>query len=66
LLFNSTQDFPDRSADRIAKRAPFGSEFVAITAVAWQAGNDRHGFVGNTLRDVGIKPVPLARVSRSG
>jgi hypothetical protein len=47
------------TADRIAKRAPFGSEFVAITDVALQAGNDRHRFVGNTLRDAGIEPVPL-------
>ena len=47
------------TADRIAKRAPFGSEFVAITDVALQAGNDRHQFVSNTLRDAGIEPVPL-------
>ena len=47
------------TADRIAKRAGFASEFAAVTDVALQPGNDRHQFVSDTLREVGIEPVPL-------
>ncbi len=47
------------TAERIAKRAPFGSEFLAVTDIALQPGNDRHQFVGSTLRDAGIESVPL-------
>jgi hypothetical protein len=47
------------TADRIAKRGPFGSEFIAVTDVVLQPANDRHQFVGSTLRDAGIETVPL-------
>ncbi|HUL14775.1 MAG TPA: DUF3037 domain-containing protein [Terriglobales bacterium] len=47
------------TADRIAKRAPFASEFLAVTDVALQAENERHRFVRDTLRDSGIEPVPM-------
>jgi hypothetical protein len=47
------------TADRIAKRAPFGSQFVAITDVPLQPENERHRFVRDTLRDSGIESVPL-------
>jgi DUF3037 family protein len=47
------------TADRIAKRAPFASEFLAVTDIVLQPGNDRHQFVGSTLRDAGIESVPL-------
>jgi Protein of unknown function (DUF3037) len=47
------------TADRIAKRAPFASEFLAITDVPLQHENERHRFVRDTLREVGIEPVPM-------
>ena len=47
------------TVDRIAKRAPFGTEFTAVTDVALQAENTRHQFVSSTLRDAGIETVPL-------
>ena len=47
------------SADRIAKKAPFKSEFTAVTDVALQADNLRHRFVSSTLRDAGIEAIPL-------
>jgi Protein of unknown function (DUF3037) len=47
------------TADRIAKRAPFASEFLAVTDVTLQAENERHRFVRDTLRDSGIEPVPV-------
>ena len=47
------------TADRIAKRAPFGSQFVAITDVPLQPENERHRFVRDTLRDSRIESVPL-------
>jgi hypothetical protein len=45
------------TAERIAKMA--ASEFTAVTDVALQPENDRHRFVRDTLRDVGIEPVPM-------
>jgi hypothetical protein len=47
------------TAERIARRAPFRSEFTAVTDVALEANDERHAFVRDTLRDAGIEPVPL-------
>jgi len=48
------------TAARIAARAPFASEFAAVTDVELKpAENDRHNFVEKTLRDAGIEPVPM-------
>ncbi len=47
------------TAQRIAAKAPFASEFAAVTDVALEAGNERHRFVRDTLRDAGIEPVPM-------
>jgi hypothetical protein len=47
------------AAERIAKHAPFGSEFLAVTDVALMPGNETHQFVSSTLRDAGIEAVPL-------
>jgi len=46
------------TAARIAARAPYGSEFAAVTDVQLQANNARHDFVRDTLRDAGIESVP--------
>ncbi len=46
------------TAERIHK-APFASEFTAVTDVPLSAGNSRHRFVLDTLRDVGVEPVPV-------
>lgn len=46
------------TAARIAARAPYGSEFAAVTDVQLVANNARHDFVRATLRDAGIEPVP--------
>ena len=47
------------TAERIGARAPFRSEFAAVTDVAFEEKNERHRFVRETLRDAGIEPVPL-------
>ncbi len=47
------------TAARIAVRAPFASEYAAVTDVALSEENERHCFVRDTLRDAGIEPVPL-------
>jgi len=47
------------TASRIAQRAPFASEFTAVTDIALSGENERHGFVRDTLRDSGIEPIPL-------
>lgn len=47
------------TAARIAARAPFRSEFAAVTDVALEEKNERHEFVRDTLRDAGIEPVPM-------
>lgn len=47
------------TAERIAKRAAFRSEFAAVTDVALEEKNERHRFVRDTLRDAGIEPVPM-------
>ena len=47
------------TAERIAKRAAFRSEFAAVTDVALQENNERHRFVRDTLREAGIEPVAM-------
>ena len=47
------------TAARIAARAPFASEYAAVTDVALSEQNERHRFVRDTLRDAGIEPVPM-------
>ena len=47
------------TALRIAQRAPFVSQFAAVTDLPLEAGNERHRFVRDTLRDAGIEPVPM-------
>ena len=43
----------------IADKARYGTEFAAITDVPLSRDNDRHRFVVETLREVGIEPVPM-------
>jgi hypothetical protein len=47
------------TAARIAARAPFASEFAAVTDVPLLAENERHCFVRDALRDAGIEPVGM-------
>jgi hypothetical protein len=47
------------TAERITAKAPWKSEFAAVTDVELTKGNLRHRFVEDTLRDAGIEPVPL-------
>jgi hypothetical protein len=47
------------TAARMSARAPFATEFAAVTDVPLVAGNERHVFVRETLRDAGIEPVPM-------
>jgi hypothetical protein len=43
----------------IAEKARFKTEFAAVTDVALRGDNDRHRFVRDTLREVGVEPVPM-------
>ena len=47
------------TAERITAKASLKTEFAAVTDVALNAGNDRHRFVCDTLRDAGIEPIPM-------
>jgi hypothetical protein len=47
------------TAQRIAQRAPFASQFTAVTDLPLEPDNERHRFVRDTLRDAGIEPVPM-------
>jgi hypothetical protein len=47
------------TAERIAAKASLKTEFTAVTDVALDSGNDRHRFVRDTLREVGIEPVAM-------
>lgn len=47
------------TAQRITAKARLKTEFTAVTDVSLEANNERHTFVRDTLRDVGIEPVPL-------
>jgi hypothetical protein len=43
---------------RIAERAPYGTEFAAVTDIALMPDNDRHRFVREALRDAEVEAVP--------
>jgi hypothetical protein len=43
----------------IADKARFATEFAAVTDVALARDNERHYFVTDTLREVGVEPVPM-------
>jgi hypothetical protein len=47
------------TAERITAKATLKTEFAAVTDVQLNEKNDRHRFVRDTLRDVGIEPVPM-------
>jgi len=47
------------TAERITAKSDLGTEFAAVTDVPLLAKNERHQFVGDTLRTAGIEPVPL-------
>ncbi len=47
------------TAERIIAKASLKTEFAAVTDVVLRAENDRHRFVRDTLRDVGIEPVAM-------
>jgi hypothetical protein len=47
------------NARHIAEKARYPTEFTAVTDVALSRGNDRHCFVTDTLREVGVEPVPM-------
>jgi hypothetical protein len=47
------------TAERIAAKATLKTECAAVTGVALNAGNDRHRFVRDTLREAGIEPVAM-------
>src|SRR5690349_10916477 len=47
------------TADRISSKAPWKSEFAAVTDVALSDGIPLQRFVRDALRDAGIEPVPL-------
>jgi hypothetical protein len=46
------------TAERITAKAPWKTEFAAVTDVELTEGNLRHRFVRDTLRDAGVEPVP--------
>ena len=43
----------------IAEKARYHTEFAAVTDVALSRDNDRHRFVLDTLREVGVEAVPM-------
>jgi hypothetical protein len=43
----------------IAEKARYHTEFAAVTDIALSGDNDRHRFVLDTLREVGVEPVPM-------
>jgi Protein of unknown function (DUF3037) len=47
------------TAERIAAKSEMGTEFAAVTDVPLLPRNERHQFVGDTLRSAGIEPVAL-------
>ena len=46
------------NAQHIAHKAPYHTEFAAVTDVRLARENDRHRFVMDTLGEAGIEPVP--------
>jgi hypothetical protein len=47
------------TAERITAKATLKTEFAAVTDVVLNAGNERHRFVRDTLRDAGIEPIAM-------
>jgi Protein of unknown function (DUF3037) len=47
------------TAERITARASLKIEFAAVTDVELKDTNERHRFVRDTLREVGVEPIPL-------
>ena len=47
------------TAERISSKAPWKSEFAAVTDIELTDGIPLHRFARDTLRDAGIEPVPL-------
>jgi hypothetical protein len=47
------------TAEHIAAKASLKTEFAAVTDVELNMQNDRHRFVRDTLREVGIEPIPM-------
>ena len=47
------------TAERITAKASLKTEFAAVTDVPLEAGDSRHRFVRDTLRDVGIEPIAM-------
>ena len=47
------------TAKRIQEKAYFASEFAAVTDVALDRNNERHRFIGDTLRDAGIESIAM-------
>lgn len=47
------------TAERIAAKAPWKSEFAAVTDVKLTEENLRHNFVRDALREASIEPVTL-------
>jgi Protein of unknown function (DUF3037) len=43
----------------IAEKARYHTEFAAVTDIALNRENDRHRFVLDTLREVGVEPIPM-------
>jgi len=47
------------TSEHITAKSALKTEFAAVTDVPLNAGNDRHRFVRDTLRDAGIEPIPM-------
>ena len=47
------------TAEHIAAKSDLATEFTAVIDVPLLAKNERHQFVGDTLRAAGVEPVPL-------
>jgi hypothetical protein len=47
------------TAQRITAKATLKTEFAVVTDVVLNAGNERHRFVRDTLRDAGIEPIAM-------
>ena len=47
------------TAQHITAKARLKTEFAAVTDVELREENERHRFVRDTLRDVGIEPIPM-------
>jgi hypothetical protein len=54
------------TAEQNAPRAPFKSEFAAVTAIPFESGNVRHQFIPDTLREARIEPIPVEAFARYG